>query len=169
MALSGLQAPAPPPGPLRLLESTRALETAIGAAVGFAAVGVLGYALQQFVRIQGSVVEGRVLQWCGAGSPPGPADAAEVVLVGTAGPAAGAVYEFPVGADGRYQATVTPGLYIAAVVLRDGHQVPPMVLTPRTASGELPLTQSLELIYDVWGQVLAPKSRRITVDLVVNC
>lgn len=166
--LSGLQAPGPPPpGPLRLLESTRAVETAIGAAAGFASVAALTYLFQHYVRIQGSIAEGRVLEWCGGALQP--ADAAEVVLVGTAGPAAGAVYEAPVDDAGTWQAGVAPGLYAAAVVLKDGRQVPPMVLTPKTASGELPLTQSLELIYDVWAQVLAPRSRTITVDLVVNC
>jgi hypothetical protein len=149
------------------LESTRAVETALGAAAGFGSIAVLTYLFQHYVRIQGSIVQGRVLEWCGGTV--GPSAAAEVVLIGTAGPAAGAVYEAPVDHDGSYQMGVAPGLYSAAVVLQDGRQTPPMVLTPKTASGELPLTQSLELIYDVWAQVLAPRSRTITVDLAINC
>ena len=165
--LSGFSSPAPRPGALELLQATPVLEAAVGAAIAFGSVGVVAYALQQFVRIQGSLIQGRVLEWC-AGAGLRPAAAAEVVLVGTAGPAGGAVYEAPVE-GGAYWVSVTPGLYAAAVILQDGRQVPPMVLTPKTASGELPLTQSLELIYDVWAQVLAPRSRSVTVDLVVNC
>lgn len=157
-----------PANPLDLLKSARLVETAGGVAIGFVVAGALAYVAQHVIKLQSSTVRGRVYSWC-QGAPLAPVTAAGVVAVGTAGPSAGGVYEASADDLGRWTMEVTPGLYVLAVVLPDGRQVPPMVLTPKTASGEVPLPASLELVYDVWAQMAVPPSGEITVDLVVAC
>ena len=155
--------------PLDMLRSARTIETATGVAVGFVVAGFLAYIAQHYVVVQRGTAHGRIFQWC-PGSPtlelvPG----ARVIGTGSAGPASGGVYQSSGSGLGDYALTTPPGLVVLAVVMPDGHQVPPMVLTPRTTAGDVPLASSLELVYDVWAQAIVPPRGAVAVDLVVNC
>lgn len=150
------------------LASSRRWETAEGVAVGAVVGGIVLYLLQHYIKFQRSTVSGRVQQWC-PNQPLSLVGGGFVDIVGTSGSGAGAVFSTPIGADGHFAVTLPPGLYMVAVHLADGHQVPAMVLTPQTASGQIPVTSALELIFDVWSQVLVPQSTAVTVELLVNC
>lgn len=157
-----------PANPLRLLESARAVETAVGVAVGFVVAGIVSYLFQHVVQFRSGVVRGQLWEWCP--SEPGlqPVRDAQVVAVGSAGPGAGAV--FLTATDGfSYSLTMPPGVYALAVILAGGRQVPAMVLTPKTAAGTVQVPSSLELVYDVSAQVLVPENGSVTVDLVTSC
>jgi len=158
-----------PRSPLTLVDGRQVVDMTVAVTVGFVAAGVVAWGVQHLVQPLRSTVRGRVYQWCPGTPALAPLAGGKLVLIGTAGPGANGVYDAGIHGDGTYSTGLPPGIYLAGVVLPNGHQVPPMVLTPATTSGEVPLPSSLELIYDVWGQLLVPQASAIAVDLVVAC
>ena len=153
--------------PLDVVRSARALETAGGVAIGFVVAAGLTYFFQHFVLIQRGTVRGRVLEWCGTGV--SPLAGAQVVAAGQAGASAGGTYVAAMHGDGTYELSVPPGVLLLGVIDSSGRQSPSVLLTPKTASNELPLTSAFELVYDVPPQVIVPPGGAVTADLAVNC